>query len=210
MKTLADVRGNLAAAGSQLRLYVASGEDSDREKFEPPSKNFKAALASVKAQQSLLTPTQSAAYAVMAKAADTFALLPEKIFAIRRSPQWNAPVFILTTEAAPRAAMILELLDGKMTAEGTRNGGIKTIQQALLVKDSAVAEHEVDNLLLAQWLLLALGLGMGIVIAFLVARSITRPIAELVKDSTGFPRATPRSSSRPPRAATKSDTWRVR
>lgn len=54
LKTLADVRGNLAAAGSQLRLYVASGETGDREKFEPPLKNFKSALASVNAQKNLL------------------------------------------------------------------------------------------------------------------------------------------------------------
>jgi methyl-accepting chemotaxis protein len=183
LKTLADVRGNLAAAGSQLRLYVASGEPADREKFEPPLKNFKSALASVKAQQSLLTATQGAAYAAIAKAADAFAPLPEKIFAIRQSPQWNAPVFILTSEAAPRAARILDLLDGKKAADGTRAGGIKTNQQAMLARDSAIAEHEVDTLLLAQWFLLAIGLGMGISISVLVARSITRPIAELMRDS---------------------------
>jgi methyl-accepting chemotaxis protein len=122
LKTLADLRGNLAAAGSQLRLYVASGEAADREKFEPPLANFKSALASVQAQKNLLTAAQSAAYAAIAKAAESFSPLPEMIFAIRQSPQWNAPVFILTTEAAPRAARILELLDGKKAADGTRSG----------------------------------------------------------------------------------------
>jgi methyl-accepting chemotaxis protein len=183
LKTLADVRGNLAAAGSQLRLYVASGEAADREKFGPPLANFKSALVSVKAQKQLLTPTQSAAFEVIAVAADKFAPLPDRIFAIRQSPQWNAPVFTLTSEAAPRAARILDLLDGKKAADGTRSGGIKTNQQALLAADSAIAAHEVDTLLLAQWFLLAIGLGMGIAISVLVARSITRPIAELVRDS---------------------------
>jgi methyl-accepting chemotaxis protein len=183
LKTFADVRGNLAAAGSQLRLYVASGEAADREKFEPPLANFKAALTQVKAQKTLLTATQNTAYEALAKAAEAFAPLPAKIFAIRQSPQWNAPVFILTTEAAPRAGKILDLLDGKMQADGTRTGGIKTNQQQLLVRDSEIAARQVDNLLLAQWLLLALGLGMGATIAVLVARSITRPIAELVRDS---------------------------
>lgn len=183
LKTLADVRGNLAAAGSQLRLYVASGEAADREKFAPPLANFKSALASVKAQKHLLTPTQSAAFEVIAVAANKFAPLPDRIFAIRQSPQWNAPVFTLTDEAAPRAARILELLDGKKVADGVRSGGIKTNQQALLAADSAIAAHEVDTLLLALWFLLAIGLGMGIAISALVARSITRPIAELVQDS---------------------------
>jgi methyl-accepting chemotaxis protein len=46
--------------------------------------------------------------------------LPEKLFAIRQSPQWNLPVFILKTEAAPRAGKILDLLDGKQGADGKR------------------------------------------------------------------------------------------
>jgi methyl-accepting chemotaxis protein len=184
LKTFADVRGNLAAAGSQLRLYVASGEPGDREKFEPPLKNFKSALAQVKTQRSLLTATQNTGYEAIAKAAEAFAPLPEKIFEIRQSPQWNAPVYILTTEAAPRAGKILDLLDGKMQADGSRAGGIKTNQQELLVRDSGIAAHQVDNLLLAQWLLLVLGLGLGMAIAVLVAGTITAPIAELVRDST--------------------------
>ena len=183
LKTLADVRGNLAAAGSQLRLYVASGESSDRDKFGAPYANFKAALEDVKAQQGLLTTTQKAAYDAIAAASAAFAPLPERIFATRRSPQWNAPVFILKTEAAPRAAKLLDLLDGRKGADGTRTGGIKTNQQALLVEDSRSVAGEVANLLLTQWVLLATGLGLSIVIAVLVARSITRPIAQLVSDS---------------------------
>jgi methyl-accepting chemotaxis protein len=183
LKTLADVRGNLAAAGSQLRLYVASGEQADREKFDQPLKNFKAALASVGAQKNLLTGTQKAAFDVLTKTNDAFASLPEKIFTIRRSPEWNAPVFILTTEAAPRAAKILDLLDGKKGTDGTRSGGLKTNQQAMLAQDSHVAARQVEILLLMQWILLAVGLGIGIMTALLVARSITRPIADLIRDA---------------------------
>jgi methyl-accepting chemotaxis protein len=56
LKMMADVRGNLAAAGSQLRLFVASREAADRDKFDVPYANFKNALAAVLSQQSLLTP----------------------------------------------------------------------------------------------------------------------------------------------------------
>ena len=55
--------------------------------------------------------------------------------AIRRTPQWNAPVFILSSEAAPRAARILDLLDGKKEADGRRAGGIKSDQQSRLAED---------------------------------------------------------------------------
>lgn len=183
LKTMADVRGNLAAAGSQLRLYVASGEASDREKFAQPLANFKAALSQASAKRDLLSPTQQASLDAIAKANEAFGPLPARIFAIRQSPEWNTPVFILATEAAPRAAKILDLLDGKKGADGTRSGGIKTRQQAMLAQDSRAVAHDVELMLLVQWILLALGLCVGVATALLVARSITRPITELVKDA---------------------------
>ncbi len=176
LKTFADVRGNLAAAGSQLRLYVASGEAADRDKFEKPLATFRAALASIKTQEELLTATQKIAYQAIVKANEAFAPLPERIFAIRRTPQWNTPVFILSTEAAPRAARILDLLDGKKEADGRRAGGVKSDQQSRLAEDARSVAEEIEQLLAA-------GLALGTAIAILVARSITRPIVELVADS---------------------------
>ena len=76
LKTFADVRGNLAAAGSQLRLYVASGEAADRDKFEKPLATFRAALAAVSTQEVLLTSTQRTAYRAIVEANDAFAASP--------------------------------------------------------------------------------------------------------------------------------------
>jgi methyl-accepting chemotaxis protein len=183
LKTLADIRGNLAASGSQLRLYVASGEQADREKFGAPYANFKDALVSLKSQQTLLTAGQQASHEAIVEASGQFAPLPEKIFAIRQAPQWNAPVFILKTEAAPRAAKILDLLDGRKSADGRRSGGLKSNQQEMLALDSVRVQGQAEALLLAQWILLAIGLALGGAISIVVARSITRPIAQLVADA---------------------------
>ncbi len=183
LKMMADVRGNLAAAGSQLRLYVASGDAADRERFGTPLANFKAALSRLKTNSALPTETQKGYLEAIAKAEAAFAPLPERIFALRQSPEWNAPVFILATEAAPRAAKILDLLDGKRDASGNRSGGIKTNQQEMLASDSRSVAGRVETLLMTQWILLALGLGIGVATALLVARSITHPIAQLVADS---------------------------
>ncbi|MBR0786715.1 methyl-accepting chemotaxis protein [Bradyrhizobium iriomotense] len=183
LKTFADVRGNLAAAGSQLRLYVASGEAADRDKFEKPLATFRAALASVGTQADLLTERQATAYRAIVKANEAFTPLPQKIFAIRQTPQWNTPVFILSTEAAPRAARILDLLDGRKDADGKRSGGLKSDQQSKLADDARSVADAVERLLLLQWILLAAALALATVIAILVARSITRPIVELVGDS---------------------------
>ncbi len=142
---MADVRGNLAAAGSQLRLYVASGEAADRDKFEPPLANFRSALKLLKTNESLLTDTQKNYFEAIAKAEAAFAPMPDRIFALRRSPEWNAPVFILTSEAAPRAAWILDLLDGKKDVSGIRSGGIKTNQQAMLAEDTSSIGFRTDG-----------------------------------------------------------------
>ncbi|CCD86749.1 Methyl-accepting chemotaxis protein (MCP) [Bradyrhizobium sp. ORS 285] len=183
LKTMADLRGNLAAAGSQLRLYVASGDAADRDKFAGPYTNYRNAVAIIAAQSGLLTPSQKAAYDKVAKASEALASLPDRIFAIRQSPQWNVAVFLLATEAAPRANKLLELLDGKSRADGTLGGGLKTNQQDVLVKDSADVAATIEGLLFAEWTLLAVGLALGVGIAIAVARSITRPIRELVTDS---------------------------
>ncbi|MGJ5029151.1 HAMP domain-containing methyl-accepting chemotaxis protein [Bradyrhizobium sp. HKCCYLS2038] len=183
LKTMADVRGNLAAAGSQLRLYVASGDPSDRDKFTGPYTNYKNAVASLTSQASLLTPSQKAAFDKVAQASEAFARLPDRIFALRQSPQWNTATFLLATEAAPRANKLLDLLDGKRRADGTVGDGLKTNQLDTLVKDSAAVTALMDGLMITEWSLLAIGLALSLSIAILVARSITKPIRELVADS---------------------------
>ncbi|GLH81601.1 methyl-accepting chemotaxis protein [Bradyrhizobium sp. SSBR45G] len=183
LKTMADVRGNLAAAGSQLRLYVASGDPSDRDKFAAPYTNYKNAVAIIASQAGLLTPSQKAAFDKIAKASEALAPLPDKIFALRASPQWNAAVFLLATEAAPRANRLLEILDGKKRADGTFGDGMKTNQQDVLVTDSADVARLIEQLLLAEWALLCVGVVLGVAIAIFVARSITKPIRALVADS---------------------------
>ncbi|MDU3131090.1 MAG: methyl-accepting chemotaxis protein [Bradyrhizobium sp.] len=183
LKTMADLRGNLAAAGSQLRLYVASGDVSDRDKFAAPYTNYKNAVAAIRSQADLLTSTQKAAFDKVSKASEALAPLPDRIFAIRQSPQWNAAVYLLATEATPRANKLLDLLDGKKRPDGTFGGGLKTNQQDLLVKESTDVAALIDQLLFIEWTLLGVGLLLGLGIAILVARSITRPIQELVADA---------------------------
>jgi methyl-accepting chemotaxis protein len=183
LKTLADARGNFAAAVAQLRLYVLSGDKAERTRYETPMKTFKAALAALGEQKELFDPAQQTSFQTITTADRAYEPLTEKVFALRDSPQWNMPVFLLATEAAPRAAALLDLLDGRKGADGRRSGGLKTIQQAKLVVDSEAAAREIDQLLWAQWALLGIGLALGALCSVLVARSITRPIADLVGDA---------------------------
>ncbi|WP_018319128.1 methyl-accepting chemotaxis protein [Bradyrhizobium sp. WSM2793] len=176
LKAMADARGNFAAATAQLRMYLLSGEEKDKEKFFKPWELFEKGYTGVNAKKDLLTPSQLASFEKITKARSELGPLREKIFSLRESPDWNAPVRILVTEAAPRAAKILDLLDGPKGADGTRSGGIKTDQKRMLAEEGHQMQASISFLRLVLWGLLAAGLGLGAAIALLTARAIARPI----------------------------------
>lgn len=179
LKAMADTRGNLAAAMSQIRTYLLSGDKAEKEKFARPWENFRRGFAAVAAQKSMLTSAQRTALETFDKAFGELAPLPEKMFAIRDSAQWNAPVQVLATEAAPRARTILDLLNGPKGADGTRSGGIKTNQQLMLEQDAGKVQSDTAFLIWIEWGLLAAGLAAGAAIAFFTVRSITIPVRSM-------------------------------
>ena len=179
LKTMADVRGNLAAATAQLRMYLLAGEKSNKDEFARLWGHFEAARATLAGQTALLTPEQMAAFNAFSHAYKEFAPLPQKMFAIRDSAQWNVPVHLLTTEAAPRALKILDLLDGPKGADGTRSGGIKSNQQLMLTVESEGVISGMTFLRLAEWTLLVAGLLIAALITWLTAQAIGTPIRRL-------------------------------
>jgi methyl-accepting chemotaxis protein len=176
LKAMADTRGNFAAAIAQLRLYLSSGEKSDKEKFARPWELFEKGFAAVSAQKGRLTTAQLAAFEKITRARTELAPLYEKTFALRESTNWNAPVEILVTEAAPRALKILDLLDGPKGSDGTRSGGIKTNQKKMLAQGQQEVHASISFLEMVLWGLLATGLGVSAMIALFTARSIATPI----------------------------------
>jgi methyl-accepting chemotaxis protein len=179
LKAMADTRGNLAAATAQLRMFLISGDKANKDEFARLWGNFERGHAAVEAQKALLTPTQRTAFEAIVKARGEFAPLPERMFAIRESAQWNAPVHILVTEAAPRALKILDLLDGPKQADGTRMGGIKSNQKIMLAQESTLVQDGMAFLARMQWVLLAGGLALAAAIGFFTMRSIVPPIRRM-------------------------------
>lgn len=176
MKAMADTRGNFAAAMGQLRSYLLSGDKVEKEKFLRPWENFHSGLAAINAQNAMLTFTQRAAFDTFNEAADELKEFPDRIFAIRGSPQWNMPAYILTTEAAPKARAILDLLEGPVGATGFRSGGIKSSQQELLAQESTQVRDDAKRLVEIEWILLVVGLIVAGGVAFVTARSIASPL----------------------------------
>ena len=65
---MADTRGNFAAATAQLRPYLLSGANSDKDKFVRPWELFEKGFAAVSAQKGLLTAGQLASFDKITKA----------------------------------------------------------------------------------------------------------------------------------------------
>lgn len=176
LKSMADTRGNFAAATAQLRMYLLSGEKADKDKFFKPWERFEKGYAAVSAKKDLLTPSQRASFEKITKARDEFAPLYENMFTLRESAKWNVPVNILATEAAPRALKILDLLDGPKGADGTRSGGIKSNQKRMLAEETREVQGNISFLRAVLWGLLAAGLGFSTAIALFTSRAIAVPI----------------------------------
>ena len=186
LKHMADVRGNFAASVGQLRIFVLAGSKAEHDKFAQPWRAFETALATLDRQKHLLTPTQTRAHDVLAKTLAEFKPLPERIFAIRESAEWNVPVHILVTETAPRALKILDLLDGPKTSDGTRSGGIKTNQQLMLRKEAQEVSSGIAFLSTVEWALLGLGLALSAGIGLVTSRAIARPVRGMTNAMTAL------------------------
>jgi methyl-accepting chemotaxis protein len=181
LKAMADTRGNLAAATAQVRMFLISGDKAVKEQFARTWETFTTALARLTSQRDLLTPTQDAALKTFLAAHDEFAPLPQQMFAIRDSAQWNAPVHILATEAAPRATKLVELLEGAQGADGTQTEGIKGNQQKMLTQDAEELDGSISLLKSVEAFLLAAGIAAAVLITFFTRRSIVPPIRNMTE-----------------------------
>ena len=181
LKTMADARGNLAAAVAQLRMFLLTGDASSKTQFDTLFGNFAKAADALAQQQQMLSKTQAESFGKIAKARSEFSPITDRLFQIRSSDQWNAPVHILVTEAAPRANKILDLLEGPKNSAGKRIGGLKGNQQAMLKQDSDKINSDMSFLGMVEWALLAAGLALAGLISFLSARSIAVPMRRMVE-----------------------------
>ena len=87
--------------------------------------------------------------------------------------------YLLVKEAAPRAGKLLGTLAGTKNADGTRSGGMVANQKRLLDLDAAAASATIDRLTIIEWILLAVGVALSILVVFLLSRAIVTPIVSM-------------------------------
>ncbi len=174
---MADVRGTTGLSLANIRAYLLSGDEVFKKKLDKFwAKNVRR-FGDLKDNANLLSPEQAEAFAAFISAREQFSPLPPKMFEIRGSKAWNLANLWLGTKAAPTATAIMEQLEG-MVAN----------QQQLMATDAAEVHSLSSSLMTLEWILLAVGTFIAIVIAIFlpsnVVRQITGPIERVVQTLT--------------------------
>ncbi len=179
LKNMADVRGNFVLSTASLRAFLLSGDPAYEEDFTQRWTVMQKALAALQASRPLFTGSQDAAFGEFTATLEQFAPLPARMFEIRQSDSWNMPVKILVSEAAPMAGRIMDALAGERQADGRRSGGLKGSQRDQMLADATTLEDRIAAFSLIEWSLLAGGLALSCLIAFITVRLIVAPLRRM-------------------------------
>ena len=169
LAVMADSRGSLAVGLASIRAYLLSGDEKFIETFRGKWEINSARFATLERNKSMLNPVQSKAFGRYVDARAEFAPLPEEMFAIRGSADWNVANKLLGSEAAPRAARASEILHEMIAS-----------QEELLKADAeelAAGSRYLVNIVLFSGMASVL---IGCVIAFVLNRSITKPVKDMI------------------------------
>src|SRR5262249_36568605 len=98
----------------------------------------------------------------------------------RASESGADAIDLLTNVAAPKIAELMDVLSGKLQADGTRDAaGMIPVQLAKMKRDSTDANAAVDMLDLVLWVLLGVGGPGTVAVVMLSSRAIVRPIVAM-------------------------------
>jgi methyl-accepting chemotaxis protein len=162
---MADVRGTTARSLASIRAFLLSGDSKFKNAFDVMWKKNIRRFDELSANKNLLTPEQADLFKDFTQARETFAPLPEKMFTIRSSKEWNVANTWLGTKAAPTAFAIKQQLNA-MAAN----------QKKLLATDMLDSKTRSETLVFNLWILLAIGLILTVVFTKIVVRAVRKPI----------------------------------
>ncbi len=176
---MADVRGTFGLGLANIRAYLLTGDEKFTQKFNKLWAKNDRRFADLANASDMMSAEQKKAFEAFSQARLKFDSLPAEMFKIRGSDKWNMANYTLVTEAAPRAAKLLDILGGEKQEDGTRTGGMVKNQGKLLLTDSNANAQMISNLLSIQWVLLAVGFIFGGLISFFTVRAISPPLSEM-------------------------------
>jgi methyl-accepting chemotaxis protein len=169
LANLADSRGSFALSLASIRAFLLSGDKKWSNDFDKYWRNNQNALRKLLDSRHLLSAGQRSFFDNYYENIQKFAPLPNRMFTIRNSDQWNKANFLLATEAAPRAKKLLEMLRSMVSSQNTLVD--KDVEQ-LRQNSSALKSVSIMTTLIA--------IVIAIVIGLYITRKITRPLNEAI------------------------------
>ncbi|MBW8042077.1 MAG: hypothetical protein FVQ85_19040 [Planctomycetes bacterium] len=170
---LADTRGSLATGLAAIRAYLLSGDAKFADTYRTKWEINTARLETLQQTRKLFTDEQAKSFATYEAARKEFAPLPQKMFDIRASNEWNQGNKLLATEAAPRGARAKAILTEMASG-----------QQRLLDDDAQILAAQSTSLQRIVVIVAVIGLVAGVLIAWQNIRSITKPINRIIAGLT--------------------------
>ena len=172
---MADVRGTTGLALANIRAYLLSGDEKFKKLFDKVWAKNTRRFEDLTKQSKLLTTAQKNAFNTFSKARKVFNPLPPKMFQIRAGNDWNLANNWLGSKAAPTAFKIKTQLDAMILN-----------QKSLMDKDVMAAASETDFLITLEYILLALGLILSLIITLVIRKNIVSSIDTFQQGLLGF------------------------
>ena len=169
LTTMADVRGTLGLAVSNLRAYLITGDIVFKQRFTNQWEQNRLRADDLSGAVHLLTPSQADDLADYSTARGQFDPMSERIFDIRGGAEWNLAHAWLAEGVVP----VAETLHGHLDA-------LLTTQAKKMSADEESLKGQTRQLITIEWLLLGAGLLGCVAAGILITRSITRPLSRAV------------------------------
>ncbi|MFB2862425.1 methyl-accepting chemotaxis protein [Aeromonas sp. MdU4] len=169
LKQVGDAYNSLANALSALRDFLISGDPEYRNKYQDYYQFHQQRVAELKLQSALFTETQRSLWQLFEEMATPFSELVGQVISKRQAPDWDQANYLMATEIEPMQATLYAQL-------------VKQVKETRAAVDGISTQMTQAGLAINRTLLLATGCAivLGMVVAWLFSRRLTRDIASLV------------------------------
>ncbi|WP_438404847.1 CHASE3 domain-containing protein, partial [Aeromonas hydrophila] len=169
LKQVGDAYNSLANSLSALRDFLISGDPEYRSKYQDYYQFHQQRVAEVKQQAALFTDTQQSLWQLFEEMATPFSELVGQVIEKRQAPDWDQANYLMATDIEPMQSSLSEQL-------------VQQVGKTRAEVDQISAQMTGAGRAINQTLLLATGsaIVLGMVVAWLFSRRLTRDIACLV------------------------------
>ncbi len=169
LKQVGDAYNSLANALSALRDFLISGDPEYRSKYQDYYQFHQQRVAEVKQQAALFTDTQQSLWQLFEEMATPFSELVGQVIERRQAPDWDQANYLMATDIEPMQSSLSEQLVQQV---GKTRAEVAQIAAQMTRAGSAINQ----TLLLAT----SSAIVLGMLVAWLFSRRLTRDIARLV------------------------------